>query len=126
MEIIIDGQLTDLNTYIKALNSHRQAGNAIKQEETTRVWAECKKTYHEPISAFPVHITYDWYSPNQRKDTDNVAFSKKFINDGLVQAGILPDDSRKYVAGFTDHFHIDKKYPRVVVTIHSLSTGGEK
>jgi len=32
-------------------------------------------------------------------------------------AGILPDDSRKYVKGFSDNFFIDKEFPRVEIEI---------
>jgi len=35
--IIIKGELTDLNQYIKALNSHRFVGSKIKKQETERV-----------------------------------------------------------------------------------------
>ena len=44
-------------------------------------------------------------------------FGKKFINDGLVKAGVLKDDSRKYIDGFTEQFLIDKDSPRVEVSI---------
>lgn len=116
--ITIQGELTDLNTYIKALNASRWDGNAIKQEETNRVALECRVARAEPIEkGYPVHITYNWYSKDNRMDTDNVAFAKKFINDGLVQAGVLENDSRKFVKGFSDNFYIDKTKPRVVVEI---------
>ena len=71
----------------------------------------------EKITQYPVIIKYKWYSPNSRKDVDNIAFAKKFINDGLVIAGILENDSRKFVAGFTDEFFIDKINPRTEIEI---------
>jgi Holliday junction resolvase RusA-like endonuclease len=117
MKIIIQGELTDLNTYIKALNSHRFAGNALKQEETDRVYYEAIKQRREPILSFPVHVSYVWYCQNARKDTDNVSFAKKFILDGIVKAGVLPDDSRKYVASDDNKYLIDKDNPRVEVYI---------
>jgi len=117
MKLIIQGELCDLNKYIKALNSNRFAGSKIKKEETERVYWECKSQKIKPITKFPIKIHYNWYSPNARKDTDNVAFSKKFISDGLVMAGILTDDSRKYVNGFSDDFYIDKDNPRTEIII---------
>ncbi len=117
MILTIKGELTDLNTYIKALNGNRWSGNDVKQTETERVAYEARLARLEPIEKYPVRITYRWYSPDQRKDVDNVAFSKKFINDGLVVAGILENDSRKFIAGFTDEFFIDKHSPRVEVQI---------
>ena len=115
--ITIKGELTDLNQYIKALNNHRFVGSKIKKEETERVYWECKEQKIKPVTKFPVKIHYRWYSPNARKDIDNVAFSKKFINDGLTMAEVLPDDSRKYIKGFSDNFFIDKEFPRVEIEI---------
>lgn len=115
----IKGELTDLNTYIKALNGNRWSGNEIKQTETNRVSYEAKLARLPSVEKYPVKITYRWYSPDQRKDVDNVAFSKKFINDGLVAAGVLENDSRKYIAGFADEFYIDKANPRVEIEIRT-------
>ena len=115
--LTIKGELTDLNTYIKALNGNRWSGNSIKQTETERVAYEARLARLCAVQEYPVKITYRWYCPDQRKDTDNVAFAKKFINDGLVQAGILENDSRKFISGFADEFYIDKANPRVVIEI---------
>ena len=117
ISLTIKGELTDLNTYIKALNGNRWKGNDIKQTETERVAYEARLARMKPVEQYPVRIIYRWYSPDQRKDTDNVAFSKKFINDGLVVAGILENDSRKFIAGFVDEFYIDKANPRIEVEI---------
>jgi hypothetical protein len=115
----IKGELTDLNAYIKALNSSRFTGNNIKQTETHRVAVEARLARLEAVKSYPVHITYHWYSKDNRMDTDNVAFAKKFINDGLVEAGILDNDGRKQVASFSDRFYIDKLNPRVEVEIYT-------
>jgi Holliday junction resolvase RusA-like endonuclease len=116
-KINITGEVCDLNTYIKALNNNRFGGNKIKQDETNRVYQECKVQKVSPVKNYPITLIYNWYSKNERKDIDNVAFAKKFINDGLVLAGVLQDDSRKYVSGFEDNFFIDKENPRVEVEI---------
>lgn len=117
--LTIHGELTDLNAYIKALNSSRWSGNTIKQVETDRVCKEAKKQKIMKVDAakYPLIIAYTWFCKDMRKDTDNVAFSKKFINDGLVAAGVIENDSRKFVKGFTDSFEIDKTNPRVEVKI---------
>lgn len=120
MTLTIVGELTDLNTYIKALNGNRWRGNEIKQTETERVAYEARLARLEPVERYPVRIHYRWYCRDERKDTDNVAFAKKFINDGLVVAGVLENDSRKYVVGFSDEFLIDKAHPRVEVDIESV------
>lgn len=118
IKLIIKGELTDLNAYIKSLNSSRWGGNAIKQYETQRVAKEAMAAKLPAVKNYPVKITYLWFSKDQRKDTDNVAFAKKFINDGLVLARVLENDSRKFIAGFSDEFFIDRKNPRVEVIIN--------
>lgn len=117
MLITIPGELADLNAFIKATNNSRYGGNNIKQVETDRVAYTVKKYYPWPEEDYPVHIMFRWYTKNTRKDIDNVAFAKKFVLDGLVRGGIILDDRRKYVSGFTDTFCIDKDNPRVDVSI---------
>lgn len=121
MKLTIQGELTDLNTFINALKRNKFVGQKIKNDETDRVAWEVAIQKAKPITKYPVLIHYKWYSKNARKDTDNVAFAKKFIKDGLVRAEILEDDSRKFVAGFSDRFYIDKENPRVEFEIESLA-----
>ena len=113
----IHDELTDLNAYIDAERTNRFVASKIKKRETERVAWEAKAAKLPKITEYPVHITYTWYTKDLRKDVDNVAFAKKFIHDGLVEAGVLEGDSRKHVAGFTDRFLVDKKRPRVEVEI---------
>lgn len=122
MKLVITGELTSLNEFIKATNSHWKVGNKVKKQETRRVADEALVQRLKPVDLadYPVIITYRWYSKNARMDIDNVSFSKKFINDGLVAAGIIEDDSRKYVRGFIEEFHIDKENPRVEVMIEAM------
>lgn len=52
-------------------------------------------------------FVFRWTVKDRRKDKDNIAFAKKFILDGLVEAGILPNDGWEYVGGWIDEFYID-------------------
>jgi len=117
MKIVIEGELTDFNTFQDKTRWNKYSGSNLKKSETERVFWCCKKQPQEPVKFYPVYISFNWYSPNNKKDTDNVAFAKKFILDGLVMAGLLKGDGRKYVAGFSDNFYIDKENPRCEVTI---------
>lgn len=120
MKFTIEGELTDLNAYIKALNRSRWSGNDIKQQETERVTYEARAAKLPPVSRYPVRISFAWYSKNSRKDIDNVAFAKKFIMDGLVEAGVLKGDGRKHIAGFAgEEFLVDGERPRVEIVISS-------
>ena len=113
--MIIWGELMDLNTYIRAVSNNRFGGGKVKKEEIKRVYLECKNQKIKPIINYPVTIRFRWYCKNNRKDLDNVAFAKKMVLDGMVMAGVLKNDSRKFVSGFEDVFFIDKKSPRVEV-----------
>lgn len=64
-----------------------------------------------------VSIVFDWYEPNNRRDCDNVSFAQKFVLDALVENGVFPDDSRKYIEGIAHRIATDKGNPRVVLHI---------
>lgn len=49
-----------------------------------------------------------------------MAFAKKFVQDALVQCGVLKDDGWKYVVGFSDRFEVDKENPRIEVLIKEI------
>jgi hypothetical protein len=117
MKLIILGELTHLNDYIRKLSYNRYAGGAVKKSETERVFWECKNQQIKSVKKYPVIIHFHWYSKNNRADIDNIAFSKKFILDGMVMAKVLENDSRKFVSGFTDSFYIDKENPHIKVII---------
>jgi hypothetical protein len=57
-----------------------------------------------------VHVRGIYHYPdNRRRDPGNLAPSMKPMIDGMVRAGIIPDDSDEYL---TDH-GIDRGYPNV-------------
>ena len=68
----------------------------------------------------PVDITCTWITKDLRKDPDNVSAGVKFILDGLVQAGILPDDRRKQIGSITHKFDVDKLNPRVEIVLSEV------
>lgn len=122
---VVQGELCDLNTYIKAERSNRQWAAQIKSDETTRCAQEFtytnRKEKLEPIANFPVELRFRWFTKDAKKDCDNVTFAKKFIADGMVQAGVVPNDSRRYITLMTDiEMAVDKTQPRVVVEAWSL------
>lgn len=50
---------------------------------------------------FPVHMTYHFRMHGKAIDISNYGYLIKLLEDGLVQAEVIPDDSPKYVAGIT-------------------------
>jgi len=125
VKIIIHDELTDLNTYIRKERGNRFVAAHIKEEETFRVYLECKTQKVPPVH-FPVFVECHWFCKNKRKDKDNIAFGKKFILDGLVKAGVLSDDTWKMIVGFRDEFFIDNMRPRVEVYLHETDNNQHK
>jgi hypothetical protein len=116
MKFIINGELPSLNEYIQAERSNRFKASSMKKKATELVFWECRRQKLDVLTK-PITITYTWYMKNKKKDLDNVEFAKKFINDGLVLAGIIINDGQEWVRGFTDKFKIDRNSPRVEVVL---------
>ena len=124
IKLIIPGELVDLNTYISAERRNRYAGAKIKQEMTDYITLLAKRLKTEIRT--PVRLVYRWYCKDKRKDKDNVAFAKKFIQDGLVNAGVLKNDGWNDIEGFTDEFYVDKLNPRIEVEITPIAAAHVK
>lgn len=116
MILTIKGELMDLNTYVNKQRYNRFAGAAAKKDETDRVAWECVNKNLQPIKE-KVYIKYHWFCKNKRKDKSNISFAKKFIEDGLVNAGVLDNDGWDDIAGFEDKFSLDVNNPRIEVEI---------
>ncbi len=104
-DFFIPVRFPSLNEYIGAMNRNRYLGNKMKQENTdlVSIAATGVKKFDKPVN-----ISFIYYEPNNRRDVDNVVFAKKFILDGLVRAGVLQDDSQKWVRDITDSVKVTK------------------
>lgn len=117
MEVyVIPLKLPSCNEYINACRVNRYAGAKMKAET------------EESISWFlrnpraitkPAIIEFEWQEPNRKRDLDGIAFAKKFILDALVKKGILPNDTQRWVRGYTDTFRIGDQY-KVTITIKEI------
>lgn len=116
--LILDYHPTDLNTYIRAERTNKFMAASIKKRETEAVFWLCKKQGLKQAKK-RVSIDFYWYIKNERKDPDNIAFAKKYILDGMVDAGVLVKDSLKYIEGFKDHFITDHM-DQVIVDIEEI------
>lgn len=100
-------KLPSLNEYIFACRSHWANGARMKKE-TQQSILQClraamyKGRLRKINGACVVH--FEWRESTMRRDCDNIASAKKYILDAMQEAGILPNDNRKYVRGFTDTF----------------------
>ena len=116
----IPGRLAGTNEIVNVARYNRFAGAKQKKEETERcaMWAIAAKL---PVFKAPVTLRIRWIEPNRRRDLDNISGGLKFILDGLVHAGKLPNDTREWVKGIVHEFpEPEKDNPRVEVEIETV------
>lgn len=91
MVITIPGELTDLNSYIKATNGNRLAGNKVKQADTNLIMYRFLEAKAAGLRIqTPIKIHFKWFCKNKRKDPDNVAFAKKGNFGRYAKSGRYP------------------------------------
>ena len=97
-ELFIPYRFPSLNEYIAAMNRNRFIGNKMKQDCTHFVHQTAR---YAKLGHFtkPITIAINYWEPNSRRDPDNITFAKKFILDGLKEAGVITDDSQKWIRG---------------------------
>ncbi len=122
-KFVIPGKLPSLNDYTLACRDNRYKGGRMKAELDEQIgWSIIKAKREGTLHAvkMPVTVHFVWHEGTKRRDADNIAFAKKFVLDALVKGGILIDDSRRYVVGFTDTI-IDDKTDFVEVEINEIT-----
>ena len=121
-KLTIPGLLPGLNEYIDAERSHKGKYTAASMKRPAQnVIGYMIRTQLRGVRfTRPVVIRYLWIEPSRRRDKDNIAFAKKFIQDALVETGVLRNDGWSEIEGFTDNFALDPKNPRVEVTIEEM------
>lgn len=124
-KLTIPGILPGLNEYIDAERSHKGKYKAasMKKQAQNVIGYMIKTQLRGVRFTRPVVIHYLWIEPSRRRDKDNIAFAKKFIQDSLVEAGVLKNDGWANIEHFTDDFAVDSKNPRVEVTIEEYEGG---
>lgn len=108
MKLTIQGSFTDLNTYIGKERTNKFIGAKIKKENTENVMWQIKGKKLPDNILYPIDIDFIWHIKNKKKDLDNIVFAKKFILDGLVNAGFIIGDGLNQIKSFSDNFIIDQ------------------
>lgn len=119
MKLEIPGQLPGTNEIIDAAKkkAKRYKAYAMMKDQYTNMVAWLAKK----LPKFnKVNLTITWYEPDNRRDPDNIIGGQKFIFDGLVRAGTIKNDSRKYVKSIIHRFETDRENPRVEVEIEEV------
>lgn len=111
----VPGRLPGLNEYTAACRDSKYGGNRMKAEAERRVILAAKAQLRGVRFQGPVVMHYTWVEPDRRRDKDNIAFAKKFVQDALVKCGVLKNDGWGEIDHFTDAFAVDRRAPRVEV-----------
>ena len=133
-KFIFYGSMPNLNDYlqgeripIRKNGKFTTKGNLIKQENQRKIINILRKDLLGLHIDKPVTILYEFYEPNRKRDLDNIsAFAHKVIQDALVKAGTIENDSWKNIKGFTDEFYLDSENPRIEITLKEVEENGVK
>ena len=80
--------------------AHWSKRKKVADQWHEEIWIACKQYQVEPLTEFPVIIsTKTYFKTKRQRDVSNCFTTNKLAEDGLVKAGILPDDTPKFVCG---------------------------
>lgn len=119
-KFILTGTLPDLNAELNAAKTHWSIYSRHKKKWTNDVAWQVKAQIRNIIDK-PIKLSIKYYLNNQKKDPDNIVFAKKYILDGMVNSGILPNDTLQWIKGFSEDFELDRSNPRIEVTIKPIT-----
>lgn len=105
-----------LNEYTAACRTHRQVGGKLKRKNQAMAERAIRAARLAPMRR-RVDVELVWIEPNMRRDKDNIRFAAKFVLDALVATGVLADDGWAEVGNITDRYAVNRKNPRIVVTL---------
>lgn len=116
---IIPGRLPGLNEIIDMARANKFDAAEQKKTYTDMVFWYAKKAHLPKMQRVKVRVT--WFESNSKRDPDNIHAGVKFILDGLVLAGIIPNDNQQHVAEIHhDPIRIDRVDPRIEVELEEV------
>lgn len=91
---------------------------AAKKQRRLACEAVCAAMQADKQSAPFVLVSPSFYcKTNRRRDTDGAITSLKSAYDGIVDAGLVQDDTPEYMKRAEPVFQVDKQYPRLEMRI---------
>jgi len=100
---------------IDAARGNKYEAARQKKESTELVMWSAKQQRLPQMNYIDLTIT--WYEKNKKRDKDNIQAGVKFILDGLVSAGVIPNDTWRYVGDILHRVRVDRTEPRIEVEI---------
>ena len=113
----IKGRLPSLNEYINDNRTNRYKGAKTKKDAEKLILTAIKRAKLSRVYKYPIELKITWNEPNSRRDVDNVVFATKFIQDAMVKAEIIKDDSQKYINKLSHEVLVDRENPHIDVEI---------
>lgn len=103
-----------MNDIIKEARTNHYTSNKLKKE-----WTDISAIACLGKKKFPgkVWTSWEWHFKNLGRDEDNLAASRKFICDGMVQAGIIKSDNCRTIMTPVLHWHYKDDSDWVELTI---------
>lgn len=97
-------------------------GRMMKASATERYRRLAREAVEaECIDTMPwnkLEVRADYYHVTKRiRDDDNAIGALKAAYDGIVDSGLVSNDDREHMKRRLPDFHIDKQFPRVVLTV---------
>lgn len=123
-----DNCLPSLNDLLHEATRHPQAYNRLKSDMERVVIASARKQLGGWKPNYRVKLDIVWTEKlkGRKRDYDNiVAAGRKIINDALVKAGYLVDDSPIYL-GYGNNIFMYGETPSIRVRICRSDTEGEQ
>jgi len=99
----------------------RMVQNSVKQKY--KEFAKWMSSFYgiENLNMTNVEMEYTFYfGDNRRRDMDNMIMTPKFINDGLVDSGVMVDDDGKHLYIHIKPFEYDRNHPRLEIVLKEV------
>lgn len=113
-------RLPSLNDVIADNRANRYMGAKLKKDTENGIIYIIKAQRVKAPEKYPVTVDIEWHEENRKRDADNIQSSQKFILDAMVKAGVLQNDSRKYVSQVR-HNIVDDSESKVIVKITEVA-----
>ena len=123
IKIEIPMKLPSLNEYINECRRNRYSAGKMKNNVENDIGYFINQL---PRFNKPIRINFTWVEANKKRDLDNICFAKKFILDALVKAGILENDNKSHISGFTDKFEYADKSKVIVELVEIVENSKKK
>lgn len=96
MRLIYNGKLPSANDLVQLNRVNRYAGAGLKKKYTDSVAAAFRPQACGKRFKGHCLVSVRFFEATNRRDDDNTISGLKYLLDGIVRAGIMPDDSKKY------------------------------